>query len=289
MSFNIYLKRLQHSTKSIRSCEKSVDRYLVWLNEQSIEPEQTSYSDILAYMKHCQNNGNTQRTVQNYLGMVEHFYDYLIDQGKLESNPVNRINVKGVKRKSLYHIFKPEELHDIYISYQDKTLKGKRNKVILGLLVYQGAKTEELARLEVSHVKLDEGKIEIPGGLKSNMRLLQLEPQQVLEFYEYITVTRNEILDQSEQKTAKLFVSIEGGDSFNSCMHRLMYWVKRKNKLVVNPKQLRASVIVNWLRMYNLRKVQYLAGHRFISSTESYQLSEMDGLSEEVNKFHPMK
>jgi len=55
-----------------------------------------------------------------------------------------------------------------------------------------------------------------------------------------------------------------------------------------NADQLRASVIVKWLKQYNLREVQYLAGHRYISSTESYQQSEMEGLSEEVNQFHPL-
>ena len=191
MSFNHYLKKLQHSTKSIASCEGSVDRFLNWLKEQSIEPEHTRYADILAYMKYCQNKGTTQRTVQNYLNMVKHYYDYLIDQGKMETNPVSGINVKGVKRKLLYHIFQPEELHALYTSYQDKTLKGKRNKIILSLLVYQGVKTEELAKLEVRDVKLNEGKIEIPRGLKSEEQaFLQLESHQVLEFYDYLNVTR---------------------------------------------------------------------------------------------------
>jgi integrase/recombinase XerD len=31
-----------------------------------------------------------------------------------------------------------------------------------------------------------------------------------------------------------------------------------------------------------------MAGHRYISATEAYQQSEMEGLSEEVNKFHPL-
>jgi integrase/recombinase XerD len=74
--------------------------------------------------------------------MIKHFYDHLIDQEQTETNPVTGIKIQGVKRKSLYHIFKPQELHTIYNSYQDESLKGKRNKVMLSLLVYQGIKTE---------------------------------------------------------------------------------------------------------------------------------------------------
>ena len=159
---------------------------------------------------------------------------------------------------------------------------------MLSLLVYQGVKTEELIKMEVQDVKLRDGKIEIPGGNKSDRRLLQLESHQVLEFYDYVNNTRKEILTQSGQKTDKLFVGMEGGNSLDGCMFRLMFWLKKKNKLIVNAKQLRASVIVKWLKMYNLRKVQYMAGHRYISSTESYQQSEMEGLTEEVNKFHPL-
>jgi site-specific recombinase XerD len=287
-NFNQYLKKLGQSTKSIASCEKSVGLFLEWMEKQSIEPEQGNYADVLAYMKHCQKNGTTQRTIQNYVNMIRHFYDHLIEQKEIKTNPTSGIKVQGVKRKSLYHIFKPEELHAIYNSYQDGSLKGKRNKVMLGLLVYQGVKTEELAKLETRDVKMKEGKIEIPGGLKSEGRVLQLEPHQVLEFYDYVNSTRKEILTKSGEQTDKFFVGIEGGESFSSCMTRLMFWARRKNKLVVNPKQLRASVIVKWLKMHNLRKVQYLAGHRFISATESYKQNEMEGLTEEVNKFHPL-
>jgi hypothetical protein len=49
-----------------------------------------------------------------------------------------------------------------------------------------------------------------------------------------------------------------------------------------------ASVIVKWLRQNSLSQVQYLAGPRYICSKEAYQQNEMEGLSEEVNKFHPL-
>ena len=287
-SFTDYLKSQGLTKRTISTFNRIAEIYLRWLEKEGIEKEQVSYSDVLAFMKHCQKEGTAQRTVQHYLNVVKHIYDQLIEQGEIESNPVAGIKVQGVKRKTLYHIFQPHELHATYNSYQDESLKGKRNKIMLSLLVYQGVKTEELDKLTVRDVKLKEGKIEIPGGHKSEIRTLQLEPHQVLEFYDYVNNTRKEISSKSEQQTEKLFVSMEGGKSLSSCITRLMFWVRRKNKLVKNAKQLRASVISKWLKQYNLRQVQYLAGHRYISSTEAYQQNEMEGLTEEVNKFHPL-
>jgi len=283
-----YLKRKGLTKGSIETMSGIIILFLKWLNKEQIDPVESTYTDVLQYMKHCQKQGTTQRTIQHYLNCIRHFYDHQIEERQREDNPVSTIKVQGVKRKTLYHIFSPTELHGIYNGYLDETLKGKRNKVMLGLLVYQGVKTEEIAKLEVQHVKVKEGKIDIPGGVKSERRTLPLESHQVLEFYDYINTTRKEILSKSGQKTDRLFVGIEAGNSLDGCMTRLMFWLRRKNSLVVNAKQLRASVIVKWLRMYNLREVQYKAGHRYISSTESYQQSDMEGLKEEVNKFHPL-
>jgi integrase/recombinase XerD len=288
MSFNAYLKKLQHSSKSIESCEKAVNLFSNWMKKQSIEPEQGSYADVLAYMKYYQKKGTSQRTIQNYLNMIRHFYDYLVEQKQIEINPAAGIKLQGIKRKTLYPIFTPQELHAIYNSFEVIRLTDKRDKVMLGLLVYQGLRTEELGKLEVSHVKMKEGKIEVPGGRKSNARTLQLESHQVLEMYEYILQVRKEILEKSGAKTEKLFIGLDGGTEIAPFTHYMLVKVGRKYKGIENAKQLRASVIMKWLKQYNLREVQYLAGHRYISSTEAYQQNEMEGLSEEVNKFHPL-
>ncbi len=274
--------------RSMASCEKAVGLFLTWMKGQSIAPEQGSYTDVLAYMKYCQRNEVTQRTIQNYLNMVRHFYNHLIEQEEIETNPVTRIKIQGVKRKTLYHIFQPHELHAIYNSFETNRLTDKRDKVMLGLLVYQGLKTEELGKLEIKDVKLKEGKIEIPGGRKSNARTLQLEPHQVLEMYDYILQTRKEILERSKMKTEKLFIGLDGGSGVVGFTHYMLVKLGKKYKGIVNAKQLRASVIMKWLKQYNLRQVQFLAGHRYISSTEAYQQNDMEGLSEEVNKFHPL-
>jgi integrase/recombinase XerD len=287
-SFSEYLKKQDLTGRTIESCETAVNLFLNWLKKQSIEPEQVIYTDVLAYMKHCQKKEVTQRTIQNYLGMVKHFYDYQIEQKQVEINPVAGIKVQGVKRKTLYHIFQPEQLHAIYNSFEANTSTDKRDKVMLGLLIYQGMRTQELALLEVKDVKIKEGKIEIPASRRGNARTLQLESHQVLEMYDYLLQIRKGILERTHVTTDKLFVGPDGGHDIGNFSHYMMVKVGRKYKGIVNPKQIRASVIVKWLRLYNLREVQYLAGHRYISSTEAYQQSEMEGLTEEVNKFHPL-
>lgn len=55
-----------------------------------------------------------------------------------------------------------------------------------------------------------------------------------------------------------------------------------------NAIQIRNSVIVNWLKIHNLRKTQYLAGHRYISSTERYKQDNLESLHEMINSFHPI-
>jgi integrase/recombinase XerD len=57
---------------------------------------------------------------------------------------------------------------------------------------------------------------------------------------------------------------------------------------IKNLNQIRASVITKWLKIYNLREVQYRAGHKYISSTESYLQNDMEGLQEEINMYHPL-
>jgi hypothetical protein len=36
------------------------------------------------------------------------------------------------------------------------------------------------------------------------------------------------------------------------------------------------------------REIQYLAGHRYVSCTESYLQHDMDELIEEINQYHPL-
>jgi integrase/recombinase XerD len=295
-AFVEYMKKRQFSRNTLKTVRITIKLYLEWVAKERMEPEQVSYQDLLGFMRACSQKGTTQRTIQHYLNTVKHYYNYLEEEGRVSVNPTLGIEVKGVKRQVLYHILEPHELHALYNQYPSATHRDRRNKVMLGLLVYQGIRTEELSRMTTKEVKLREGKIDVIGSRKNNGRLMQLESHQVMDMYDYMLQVRPEILkmqpkrkSQQQQETEQLFIG-EGGNcySISNFMTQLMIKVRKINPSVKNAKQIRASVITKWVKMYNLRKAQYLAGHRYISTTEGYLQNDLEGLSEEVQQFHPL-
>lgn len=301
MNFKSYLQQNQQSKTTIEGKQKAVLNFISWLDGQNIEVENVSHIDILAYIKSCKKREIKQVSIQLYLGAIKNFYSFKVNCGQMENNPVSSIKIQGIQRRKLHHIFTPEELNKLYNDYKveeiekksgrsnkEHELIEKRNRVMLGLYVYQGIQSAELYRLKVENIDVRKGEITINQTKRSNERKLQLEAHQVLDFYEYILKIRNEILAISGQETEQLFISPKGGNDQSNYVNALMKELKSHNSKVKNAQQLRASVIVKWLKRYNLREVQYKAGHRFISSTEAFQVNEVDGLSEEINQFHPL-
>ncbi len=74
-----------------------------------------------------------------------------------------------------------------------------------------------------------------------------------------------------------------------NAIQKLLKKLKKKHKEIENPKQMRVSVITNWLRNYNVWEAQYMAGNRCVSSTEGYLINDLEDLQEEVNKYHSIK
>lgn len=147
---------------------------------------------------------------------------------------------------------------------------------MLGLLIYQGVTVGELLSIRTKDIKLSEGKIFIKGTARSNERLLPLHVNQLLSLRQYL----------DKNKFAELLFTDPG---IGKRIQYMFGQLHALNKKVINAKQIRSSVITEWLRKNNLRQVQYMAGHKYVSSTERYQLNNIDDLKNEVWQHHPMK
>lgn len=301
--FNDYLLMKGFSESSASRYEKDVEHFIAWTEEEHIELEQVGYQDILHYIQ-GQRKKVKQKTISSKVNSLKHYFDYLILSHQQIENPTRHIDIKGIKRKKLYDILSRAELeilfNDFGIERKEKPrdrnknwfktseLTSKRNKVILGLMIYQGLGTTELSRLTERDIKLREGKIRISASRKSNERELRLEAHQVLDLMEYKLTVRQEILDLKSKTSERLFVSTGESDYFRNIISKLIKKLRQQNKKVKSVLQIRASVITHWLKTHNLREVQYRAGHRYVSSTEAYLVNDIEDLQEDINKFHPL-
>lgn len=275
-NFKDYLKEKGYSSGTRISYQNAVSYFTKWLDREGLEAEAVSYGDALAYIKKSKEQQN-QRSIQSQLIGIKHYYHYL----ELP-NPFERIKLQGVKKRSLYTILEPHQLHGLYANYKVESHTsvhtGSRNKTILGLLVYQGLTIKEMAGLQVKDVALREGTVYVAGSRKSNERTLDLERYQVMDMYEYVMQIRKGSADD------KLFTN----KNLSDVVHKLIARINKGNTSPISLRQLRASVIVKWLKAYNLREAQYRSGHRYISSTEAYLRNEVDGLKEEIEQYHPL-
>ena len=64
--------------------------------------------------------------------------------------------------------------------------------------------------------------------------------------------------------------------------------LRKQHPFFKETKQLRASRLALWLRRYGLREVQHMAGHRYVSSTERYQATDLRRLQASLVKHHPL-
>lgn len=287
-NYTTYLEKKGYSIKTIPRFQSVAQRLDIWMNEYGTTRESIDYKTFLKYIEALKKTNLKASTLQNYMGGLKIYFNYLQEENYRSDNPIENINIKGKVKAVLIHLLSPDELEDLYYSYQTKNddLARKRNKIIIGLLVYQGLQSKELQYLKEEHIELYKGKILIPQTKKTNGRTLELKPWQLMEMMEYLQQIRPQIVPKHQES---LFTSNYGNPNLSNVLNKIGKELKLINYSYQNAIQIRNSVIVNWLGQYNLRKVQYLAGHKYISSTERYKQDDLESLHEMINSFHPIQ
>ena len=297
--FEEYLKTKNLTLESIKIKQNYVGRFLQYLENENLKYTEIRYAQMLSFIEELSNQETSKQLINIILLSVRNYYEFLKTTDKNLKNPAINIRLRGTINKIPEKIIKFELLEEIYKEYKTENLKTKRNKIILGLLVYQALTTAELHKLTPENILLNKAQIYVPAGRKTNTRTLNLQGLQVVELYEYLQKTRDKIL-QNIQNTkivnpfnktteTQLFISDNGYRNIKPVLKELFKEIRQIYPEIENAEQIRRSVLVYKLKTLNLRQVQYFAGHRYVSSTEKYLLNNIEDLKRQTELFHPLQ
>ena len=305
-----YLESKNHSKATQGHYLFNVNRFLQWHGNGV---ENCTKKDILKYLEHLKTNKNQENiTRNNNLIALNHYFTFLVQSGAALNNPTTLIKIRGTQKKKLYNIYtfeQLEQLHDdFYHKYirsfdhghipknqrQQSFLNRERNYIMLGFLIYQGLATNELQRITLADIDLNKATVKIARGIKSSERTIKLNASQIGSLINYINIIRPQFFDYRSDENQNLFLPLPATGKFKTNSQDIMGVIKPITKQVrtldtkfTKLAQIRASAITHWIKTYGLRKTQYLAGHKYIHTTETYLPNDLESLTDDITKFNP--
>ncbi|WP_452220407.1 tyrosine-type recombinase/integrase [Lacinutrix salivirga] len=307
--FTIYLQNKNLSSVTIKEYKRQKNLFKNWHNGQVINCQK---KDILHYLSYLKNTKKLQSISRNNaLISLRHYFDFLLKQNEVATNPTTLIKLRGLNKRKLKHIYNLEELTQLADNYyqlevkkaEEKTsletykilnknsyLAQMRNYTMLQLFINQGLTTREVLELQTDDIQLQKAIINIPKGTtRGNARNLPLHATQIGNLIQYLNEIRPQII--TNQDTNMLFLpvkqNVKSARTAKIALIKLSEKLKKIDREFSNFAQLRASVITYWIKTYGLRKAQYLAGHKSIVSTEEYLPNLIEDLAEDITKFNP--
>lgn len=243
---------------------------------------------LINYILDLKERNYAPATVARKVAAVKSFFDFLVADGVLRSDPTENITSPRVG-KSLPKPLSPSEVEALLAEPAKRnTPEGKRDTAMMELLYAGGMRVSELIALDVKDVNLEAEFVRC-FGKGSKERVIPIHQKAVGAVREYVNDARRVLLGKKEGEAA-LFLNRRG-----ERLTRQGFWLILKGYAKaagitkpVTPHTLRHSFATHVLSGgADLRAVQELLGHANISSTQIYTHLTSEHVRQAYEKAHP--
>lgn len=242
---------------------------------------------LISYILNLKERNYAPATVARKVAAVKSFFDFLVAEGALRSDPTENLSSPKVG-KSLPKPLSAAEVEALL----DEPAKlsspeAKRDRAMLELLYAGGMRVSELVFMNTSDLNLGAGFVRC-FGKGSKERIIPIHSGAVEALEEYLMEARPSLLRNKEHDA--LFLNRRG-----ERLTRQGFWLILKDyakaadiKREVTPHTLRHSFATHMLSGgADLRAVQELLGHANISSTQVYTHLTSEHVRQVYEKAHP--
>lgn len=274
------------SDNTVRSYRYDLVQFSVALARQGTDLRSAQREHILAYLAAQVDAGRSPRTLSRYLSGFRQFYQWMLRQSLIASDPTALVESPKLGR-GLPKALSESQVEALLNAPPVDTAVGLRDRTMLELMYATGLRVSELVNLELANVNRNQGVVRVMGkGAKE--RLVPLGDEALDWLQKYLDSARTELLKGAD--CSQLFVTAR-----RQGMTRQAFWyaVRRHARAAgvtqhVSPHVLRHSFATHLLNHgADLRVVQLLLGHSDLSTTQIYTHIAREGLKRIHEKHHP--
>lgn len=242
--------------------------------------------NVVSFMAFMRLAGNSLETILRRLSGVSQYYDFLIVERVLKTNPIEFI-AKPRRWRKLPVFLEFEEVDKILAAGDMATPKGYRDALMLETLYASGMRVSELIGVKVADVDFRRGIVKVTGK-GSKQRIVPLYGDIVEKIQNYLVIRSEYFVKNTD--TGFLFLNNRGEALTRQ---HVWLWVKeacgragvKKN---VSPHTLRHCFATHLLSGgADLRTIQIFLGHSNISTTEIYTHVTDNDKRSTLLAFHP--
>lgn len=229
-------------------------------------------------------DGISPRSVNRKISSLKSYFKYLLKEGLISSNPLQRITTVKTAKKLPAYINQDEinELLDLPIA--DNDFKSMRDRMVIEILYLTGIRRSELIQLNESSVDFERGILKVKG--KGNKeRIIPLSNKLLEHLSDYIFLKRKTIKTPSHH----LIVTDEGKQAYpNFILRKVKKELLALKSIRKNPHILRHSFATHMLNNgADLNIIKELLGHADLSATQVYTHNSIQKLKSIYNEAHP--
>ncbi|MGI9300928.1 MAG: site-specific tyrosine recombinase XerD [Luminiphilus sp.] len=282
----LWLERgLSDNTREAYS--RDVQGLNAWLLDQNRGDALTATeSDVQAYLGARLSQGSSHRSISRLLSSLRSFYQYLVREGDLSSDPTQHLD-RPKPSRPLPKSLSESEVDQLLNAPDSSVVVEHRDLAMLEVLYASGLRVSELVGLTLPQLSLNQGVVRV-FGKGGKERLVPLGEAAIETVTDYLGSTRQALL--RDRQSDVLFPSNRG-----KVMTRQTFWYRIKIYAKragidpnLSPHTLRHAFATHLINHgADLRVVQMLLGHSDLTTTQIYThvaRSRMQALHE---KHHP--
>ena len=285
-----FLRYLQaekrYAVHTIKAYKNDLNQFHAFCQDTDHEGMDLHFRTIRSWVVFLMDSGYSSRTVHRKLTSLSTYCKYLIKEGSLDSNPMERVLKPKLNKR--VPAFVEEGKMDLLLDEFDfgEDFSGIRNRLVLDLLYQTGMRRSELIGLTTGSVNR-EGKSVKVSGKRGKERIIPLNEELLVAMERYLII-RKEVV--TLKPTDRLIVTEKGGPAYDKLVYRI---VNRYLSMVTtldkkSPHVLRHTFATHMLnRGADLNAIKELLGHANLSATQVYTHNTYKKLKSIYNQAHP--